>query len=78
MKNKTPTITIAFLFICLGFTKDKTHTRFEIRKDNPAIGLTLVWSLPEAQLQNIIGNKFKPLVKDGKGIFITRFIFKKK
>ena len=74
MKNKIPTIAIAFLFICLGFIKDDKKTRFEIRKDNPAIGLTLVWSLPEAQLQNIIGDKFKPLVKDGKGIlmlFIT-------
>ncbi|CAN5348493.1 hypothetical protein BH10BAC1_BH10BAC1_03830 [soil metagenome] len=74
MKNKTPTIAIAFLFICLGFIKDEKKVRFEIRKDNPANGLTLVWSLPEVQLQNIIGNKFKPLVKDGKGIlmlFIT-------
>ncbi len=56
------------------YIKDEKTVRFEIRKDNPAIGLTLVWSLPEAQLQGIIGDKFKPLVKDGKGIlmlFIT-------
>ena len=74
MKNKRQLIGIALLFICLGFIKDDKKTRFEIRKDNPAIGLTLAWSLPEAQLQNIIGDKFKPLVKDGKGIlmlFIT-------
>ena len=50
MKNKIPTIVIAFLFICFGFTKDDKKVRFEIRKDNPAIGLTLVWSLPEAEL----------------------------
>ena len=74
MKNKTLPIALILLFICLGFTKDEKKVRFEIRKDNPAIGLTLVWSLPEAQLQNIIGDKFKPLIKDGKGVlmmFIT-------
>lgn len=74
MKNKIQLLVITLLFICLGFTKDEKKVRFEIRKDNPAIGLTLVWSLPEAQLQNIIGDKFKPFVKDGKGIlmlFIT-------
>ena len=74
MKNKIQLIVIALLFICLGFIKDEKKTRFEIRKNNAAIGLTLVWSLPKAQLQNIIGDKFKPLVKDGKGIlmlFIT-------
>lgn len=74
MKNKIPPLAIAFLFLCLGFIKDENKVRFEIRKDNPAVGLTLVWSLPEAQLQSIVGDKFKPLVKEGKGIlmlFIT-------
>ncbi len=70
MKNKILPITIILLFICLGFTKDEKKVGFEIRKDNPAIGLTLVWSLPETQLQNIIGAKFKPFVKDGKGILM--------
>ena len=73
MKNKIPTIAIALLFICFGFTKGDKKTRFEIRKDNPAIGLTLGWALPEAELQKIVGDKFKPAVKDGKG-FLMLFI----
>ncbi|MDI1354154.1 MAG: hypothetical protein PSX36_04510 [bacterium] len=74
MKSRIQPIVIALLFISLGFIKDEKKVRFEIRKDNPAIGLTLVWSLPEVQLQSIIGDKFKPFVKDGKGVlmlFIT-------
>ena len=70
MKTKILQIGIALLFICFGFTKDDKKTRFEIRKDNPAIGLTLGWALPEAELQKIVGDKFKPAVKDGKGFFM--------
>lgn len=74
MENKMRLAWIALFFICFGFTKkDDKKTRFEIRKDNPAIGLTLGWALPEAELQRIVGDKFKPVVKDGKG-FLMLFI----
>lgn len=54
-------------------TVSKKEVRFEIKKESPAIGLTLGWSLPEVALQKIVGNKFKPFAKDGKG-FLMLFI----
>ncbi len=72
---KAATATISFLLFSLlvfsqNITKDTVQqnkeVRFEIRKENPAYGLTLLWNLPEEQLQGIVGKEYKPMVKDGK------------
>lgn len=63
-------------FICIisfGCSVVKFTVRFEIKKEHPAIGLTLGYMLPEEQLQKIVGNKFKPIAKDGMG-FLMLFI----
>ncbi len=73
MKNRTMVIAFGALFISLGFSKHDSNVHFQIRKDNPALGITLAWSLPENQLQKIVGNQFKPVIKNGKG-FLMLFI----
>lgn len=73
MKSKIFPIVLVLLVISLGFNQDEKTVRFEIRKDSPASGLTLGWALPESELQTIVGDKFKPAVKDGKG-FLMLFI----
>jgi|GEM_PF-1178518 len=43
---------------------------FQIKKENPAYGLSLLWFLPEEQIQKIVGKQFKPIIKDGKGVLM--------
>lgn len=61
------------MVISLGCSVTKLPVRFEIKREAPAIGLTLGWSLPEAELQKIVDHQCKPLVKDGMG-FLMLFI----
>ena len=73
MKHTLTILTIAILLICSSFTS-QPGVHFQIRKESPAYGLTLSWILPEDQLQKIVGDKFRPAAKGGKGtlmLFIT-------
>ncbi len=74
MKNLYLQIPLAlFLFISVSHAQE-SNVRWQIKKDNPAIGLTLGYSLPGEQLQTIVGDKFKPLLnKEGKG-YLMLFI----
>ena len=74
MKNLCLQITIAFLLMITAIHAQESSVSWQIKKDNPAIGLTLGYSLPGEQLQTIVGDKFKPLLnKEGKG-FLMLFI----
>lgn len=73
MKNSGLYLFLVLFLISSGCSMVKSTVRFEIKKEDPAVGLTLGWILPEEQLQKIVGDQFKPLVKDGNG-FLMLFV----
>ena len=72
MKTTLTILASTMLLLCSAFTQH-TGVHFQIKKEAPAYGITLGWSLPADQLQKIVGDKFKPAAKDGKG-FLMLFI----
>lgn len=78
MKAKKMVLVIGILFMVFAMRKDDAKHTFVIKKDNPATGLTLAWLLPSSKVQTIIGPKFKPLLKDGKGLLMLFIVTTKK
>jgi hypothetical protein len=78
MKIRKLFLIVAMMFIVMALKKDETKHVFVIKKDNPATGLTLAWLLPESKVQQIVGPKFKPILKNGRGLLMLFIVTTKK
>lgn len=74
MKKLFIPITLALLLLLSACNEQESGVRWQIKKENPAHGLTLRYSLPGDQLQQIIGNEFKPRLDDDGNGYLMLFI----
>lgn len=63
MKNWIVIFSISIPLLSACVTKE-SKVRWQIKKENPAYGLTLSYLLPFDQIQKIVGNKFQPAIND--------------
>jgi len=65
---------LGLLFLLSECSEEESEVRWQIKKENPAYGLTLGYSLPEDHLQEIIGNEFKNRIDDNGNGYLMLFI----
>ena len=74
MKTRFIPIPLGLLLLLSACHEPESDVRWQIKKENPAYGLTLGYSLPGDQLQQIIGDEFKPSLDDDGNGYLMLFI----